>query len=104
MTGTVYRPRLSYMTETLDGVDMRLDAILAGFTPRQIEQAQELLDLGGLIPAGRPATWYAISSDGTTTYETTTWACTCPARRTCYHMLAAMVTAALRMSATGATL
>lgn len=91
------------MTATLD-MDMRLDAIIAGFTPRQIEQAHELIETGGLIPTGRPATWHAVSTDGTTTYTTTTWDCTCPARRTCYHMLAAMVTAALQTSLSGATL
>jgi hypothetical protein len=78
---------------------MRLDAITAAFTARQAEQALNLLKTGGLTPTGRPATWHAVSSDGTTIYETTTWSCTCPARRTCYHMLAAMVTACLRSAA-----
>jgi hypothetical protein len=80
------------MTQTTDDL---LDTILAGYTERQIEHAQELLDTGSLIPAARPGNFLAVSSDGTTTYRCSPFDCDCRSRKPCYHMLGAKITMAL---------
>lgn len=65
----------------------------SGFTAEQQAKAIDLLEQGGLIPTSRPQLYVAVSSDGVTNYLVD-WAegsCLCPARKPCYHLLAAAV-------------
>jgi Family of unknown function (DUF6011) len=62
--------------------------------PEQHAKAVELIEAGGLVPSIRPGVFFAVSSDGSTTYITDTGAgtCTCKAGergRRCYHLIAA---------------
>lgn len=65
----------------------------AQFTDRQIEDAVELVEDGGVIPTDSPLTFLTVSGDGEETYMTTTYSCTCPRGehgRACYHQAAVL--------------
>ena len=72
-------------------------ADLTEFSPRQVDDARELIREGGVLPLrqGRSSLIViAVSSDGATLHRTTTHACSCPAgvRGTrCYHLAAARI-------------
>lgn len=68
-------------------------AIATAYKPHQIVKAQELLDLGALVPLRGRRVFLVPSSDGTETYRTHRAACTCPAGikgvHPCKHRIAA---------------
>lgn len=69
-------------------------AALADFTARQIDQAVELIEDAGVIPAGVLGLFWTVSTDGSEFYRTTLEFCDCPACQACYHQAAlVMVTA-----------
>jgi hypothetical protein len=76
---------------------IRLAAIgeaVKGFAQAQVDKARELIADGGLIPAGRPGVFRAVSSSGTDTYLVHSAACNCPAGlhgRLCYHVAGARI-------------
>jgi hypothetical protein len=66
-----------------------------GFATAQVEKAQELIEMGGLVPV-RGQIFRAVSSTGDETYLTHPQTCSCKAARRgkaapCYHSLAARV-------------
>lgn len=70
----------------------RLDA----FTPAQILRAEEILELGGLVPSPVPDAMLAVSTSGAATYlvRADVQTCSCPAGRhgnRCYHLAAAEI-------------
>jgi hypothetical protein len=72
-------------------------ADLSAWTPRQVEQARELIEDGGLVPAGRDSVFLAVSTDGTEVYRCAAEFCECPAGQKdthCYHVCAVTVTLA----------
>lgn len=60
-------------------------ADLAAWTGRQLEQARELIEDGGIVPTARPGVFRTVSTDGSTVYLTSARWCGCPARAECYH-------------------
>lgn len=63
-------------------------ADLSAWTPKQVEQARELIEDGGLVPAGREGVFLAVSTDGSEVYRCTADFCECPAGQKdhqCYH-------------------
>jgi hypothetical protein len=74
-------------------------ADLSAWTPRQVEQARELIEDGGLVPAAQEGVFLAVSTDGTEVYRCGAGFCGCPAGQKathCYHVCA--VTIALAAS------
>jgi hypothetical protein len=72
-------------------------ADLSAWTPRQVEQARELIEDGGLVPAGRDGVFLAVSTDGTEVYRVAADWCECPAglkEKSCYHRCAVVITIA----------
>lgn len=73
-------------------------AELAEWTERQLEDAQELLEDGGVVPTSRPGVFRTVSTDGTEFHLTHAAACNCQAGLRsvrCYHRAAvALVLAA----------
>jgi hypothetical protein len=68
---------------------------LAAYKANQIAKATELIELKAIVRTA-PATFTAVSSDGTATYETNVAAqsCTCKAGERgirCYHLAAAQI-------------
>lgn len=66
-------------------------AALAAWTERQLEQARELIEDGGVVPTSRPGVFRTVSSDGEEFHLTHTEACNCPAglkSKLCYHRAA----------------
>jgi hypothetical protein len=75
-------------------------ADLDAWTPRQLEDARELIEDGGVVPTARPTVFRTVSSDGTGVYLTSARFCGCRAGRkakACYH--GAAVTIVLAASA-----
>lgn len=73
-----------------------LRPVLTRFAPKTVARALELIADGGLLPV-RTGLYLAVSSDGTTRYETAPGSCTCAAGtfgRLCYHRVAAALVAA----------
>lgn len=69
-------------------------ADLSAWAPRQIEQAAELIEDGGVVPTAKPGVFRTVSSDGTAVYLTSAHWCGCPAGlagRLCYHRAATTV-------------
>jgi len=66
--------------------------------PAQLAKAEELVELGGIIPIRGRRVFRSISSDGTRTYLSAKGNCNCPAglkSKDCYHTLAVrLITAA----------
>lgn len=66
---------------------------LTGYTAKQVEQATELVELGGIVAVGH--LFLAVSSSGTMRYEVAaTGECSCLAAsygRKCYHVLSAQI-------------
>jgi hypothetical protein len=75
------------------GSKARRLAGLAEFTARQIDQARELIEDGGVIPTAMAAVVRTVSSDGLRVYLTTLNACTCPAAKACFHRAALLMVA-----------
>jgi hypothetical protein len=80
--------------------------ILAGAGPGQAEKARQLIADGGIIPAGRPGFYQALSEDGERTRLTCARGCTCEAGKrrklvTCYHVLAVRVLELIRTRTAG---
>jgi Family of unknown function (DUF6011) len=68
-------------------------AVPGDFTAKQREQAAQLIADGGIIPASRPGTYQAVSSDGSTVYVAGADFCGCRAGQNgirCYRRIAAM--------------
>jgi hypothetical protein len=66
-------------------------AALAAWTERQLEQARELIEDGGVVPTSRPGVFRTVSSDGEEFHLTHIEACNCPAglkSKLCYHRAA----------------
>jgi hypothetical protein len=65
------------------------------FTEDQQNKADELIRDKGIVPAGRPGVYRAVSSSGDESYLVTANACLCAggrrAKRPCYHQLDARV-------------
>lgn len=62
-------------------------------------KAVELVEQAGIVPAGRPALFLAVSSDGTNTYlvDTLEGSCTCRGfahQGRCFHLVAAAMLSA----------
>lgn len=69
---------------------------LAAHTTAAVRKALELIADGGILPVGN-GRFLAVSSDGSTRYETTASGCACPAGsfgRSCYHRAAVDLLAA----------
>lgn len=69
-------------------------ADLSGWTTKQAEQARELIEDGGLVPAGPEGVFFAVSTDGSEVYRCTAEWCECPAGQKgthCYHTCAATI-------------
>jgi hypothetical protein len=69
-------------------------ADLSAWTPRQVEQARELIEDGGLVPAGPDGVFLAVSTDGTEVYRCAAGFCECPAGQKethCYHVCAVTI-------------
>lgn len=77
---------------------MRLGALinarLAEFTARQLDQARELIEDAAIIPAATLGLFYAVSSDGSEIYRATLESCDCPASKECYHQAAVLMVTA----------
>jgi hypothetical protein len=75
--------------------------VAAQYKAAQLEKAQELLELGAVVPAARKTSrghrvFRVVASDGGRAYFTTMTACSCPAGRKgrrCYHRLATVFAA-----------
>lgn len=70
--------------------------VMAQHSQTSVAKAVELIGDAGIVHTGR-GLFLAVSSDGTTRYETTTTSCACTAGtfgRTCYHQVAAKLIAA----------
>lgn len=68
-------------------------ADLHDFKPRQLDQAEELIEDGAIVPL-RANVFRTVSTDGTETYLTHPQTCSCPAGlkgRACYHTAAARI-------------
>jgi hypothetical protein len=72
-----------------------IETVFAGYTEAQQDKALTLMASGDLKPAGRPGVWQAPSSDRSTIYDIAQDACSCPARRRCYHQAARQATLAV---------
>ena len=69
-------------------------ADLSEYKPRQLEDARELIEDGGVVPTARPGVFRTVSTDGQRTYLTTTKFCTCKAGlkgSACYHRAAVVI-------------
>lgn len=73
-------------------------ADLSAWTPRQVEDAVELIGDGGVVPTSRPRVFRTVSTDGLEVHLTHLRACNCAAGLRsvrCYHRAAvALVLAA----------
>lgn len=75
-------------------------AAVAGHKPAQVAKAQELIELGGIVPlrSGRSRVFVVVSSSGDDRYLTAPQACNCAAglrgKSVCYHRIAAQLIAA----------
>ncbi len=75
----------------------RESADLSAWTPKQVEQARELIEDAALVPAGRDGVFLAVSTDGTEVYRCAAGFCECPAgqkEKHCYHVCAVTITLA----------
>lgn len=80
--------------------------VLAGVKPEQAEKVRQLIADGGIIPAGRPGFYQAVSADGERIRITCARGCTCEAGKrrrlvVCYHRLAARVLDLVRTRTVG---
>ena len=75
----------------------RESADLSAWTPKQVEQARELIEDGGLVPADREGVFFAVSTDGSEVYRCAAEFCECPAGLKdshCYHVCSVVITLA----------
>ena len=83
--------------------------VLAGIKPEQADKVRQLIADKGIIPAGRPGFYRAVSDDGERVHITCARGCACKAGKrrkltVCYHVLAARVLDIIRTRAlTGLT-
>lgn len=78
-------------------------ADLTAWTPRQVEQARELIEDGGIVAADREGDFWTVSTDGTEVYLTSAVFCSCAAgqaSRLCYHRCSAVIVLASTAPAT----
>jgi hypothetical protein len=80
-------------------------ADLSAWTPRQVEQARELIEDGGLVPSGREGVFFAVSTDGAEVYRCAAGFCECPAGQAstpklCYHRAGVVIVTASTTPAT----
>jgi hypothetical protein len=80
--------------------------VLAGVKPEQAEKARQLIADGGIIPAGRPGFYQALSESGERIRLTCDRGCTCEAGKrrrlvVCYHVLAVRVLELVRTRTAG---
>ena len=81
-------------------------ADLSEWTPRQLEDARELIEDGGVVPTARPSVFRTVSSDGSAVYLTSARFCGCAnglkasQPRPCYHRLAVTLVHAASARAT----
>ena len=88
--GYTCRRRVREAVATIELPDIKAD---------QRDRAVELIEAGGIVPSSRPGVFFAVSSDGSTTYvaDLGEETCTCKAGqngRACYHLAAARLVAA----------
>jgi hypothetical protein len=81
----------------------QIAAVLARISPQQRQQALQLVTDGGIVPGGTPGVWHVVSSDGGVVYPAGATFCGCPARVTCYHSAAVIITAAAAATLASAT-
>lgn len=72
---------------------------LSAWTPKQAEQARELIEDGGIVPTSRPGVYRTVATAGDAIYLSTVNGCTCPARAQCYHRCAVVIVTATPTSA-----
>lgn len=75
------------------------DRVATQYKPHQVAKAEELIEMGGLVPTRRPHVFDVVGSKGNV-YKVSPTGCTCPAGlrgiHACYHRVAAeMVTVTL---------
>jgi hypothetical protein len=80
--------------------------VLAGIKPEQADKTRQLIADKGIIPAGRPGFYQAVSEDGQQVHITCARGCTCQAGKrrklvVCYHVLAARVLDLIRTRTVG---
>lgn len=78
-------------------------ADLDAWTVRQLEDARELIEDGGVVPTAKPGVFRTVGSSGTAVYLTSARFCGCRAGRkgkACYHRAAVVIV--LAASATAA--
>jgi hypothetical protein len=77
-------------------------ADLSAWTQRQVQQARELIEEGGLVPAGPDGVFLAVSTDGSEVYRCAAGFCECPAGQKethCYHVCAVTIVLAASVPA-----
>jgi uncharacterized protein DUF6011 len=84
--------------------EARQAADLSAWTPKQAEQARELIEDGGLVPAGQEGVFFAVSTDGSEIYRCSAEFCECPAGQAstpklCYHRAGVVIVTASTASA-----
>jgi hypothetical protein len=60
-------------------------ADLTPWTERQLDDARELIEDGGIVPTARPSVFRTVSTRGDAVYMTSAHWCGCPAKKECYH-------------------
>lgn len=72
--------------------------VVAEFKPAAVAKAEELIELGGIVPLRGRRVFRVVSATGTGQYLTAPQACNCAAglkgKHTCYHRVAAAILAA----------
>lgn len=72
-------------------------ADLSAWTPAQIEEAQQTIEDGAVVPSTRKGVFHVVSSDGTEVYRTAEHGCTCSnglltrPSRPCWHRCAVVI-------------
>jgi hypothetical protein len=68
-----------------------------GISENQMTKAMGLIWAGRATPAVPVGLFHVVSSDGSAIYVTGIAFCTCPARVTCYHMIAVVILLVVRL-------
>lgn len=67
--------------------------LIGAFTDRQVDSAEEAIELGAAVHIGN-FRFEVLSTDGSTLYTSTIFTCTCPAgerNENCYHQVVAAI-------------
>lgn len=75
-------------------------ADLTAWTERQLDDARELIDDGGVVPTTKPGVFRTVSTRGDAVYLTSARWCGCPAKKECYHAAAVVIVLATHAAAT----